>query len=237
MADKLQKNDFVEIEFTAKIKNTNEIFDTNKQEDAKSLNLKEVKPFILAIGHSMIIPGLDKALEEKEIGKEYEQEFSPVEAFGIRHKSLVRMIPMKVFISQKIYPQQGMQLTLDGMLAKVISVSGGRVLMDFNNPLSGKFVIYNYKITKKIEDINEKINALQDFFFKQRFSFEVNEKEITLKLPENLMPLTQVFSEHFEKILGMKLLAEKLEQKTENKIEEKEVSEKAEEVSESEKVN
>lgn len=207
------KNDFIEIEFTAKIKTTGEVFDTNKKEDAKALGLKEVKPFVIVIGQNMAIPGLDKSLENKEIGKEYTEEFAPVDAFGVRHKNLVRMIPMKVFIAQKIYPQAGMQLSLDGMLARVISVSGGRVLMDFNNPLSGKNVVYNFKVVRKIEDTNEKINALQDYFFKQRFDFVVKEKEITIKVPEQMLQLIPMFNEPFNKILGMTLKAEKAEEK------------------------
>jgi len=217
MAETLTKGDFVEIEFTAKIKNSGEIFDTNKKEDAKTLNLKDVKPFTLAIGHSMLIPGLDKSLEGKEVGKNYEEEFSPVDAFGIRHKSMVRMIPMKAFLAQKIYPQQGMQLSLDGMIAKVISVSGGRVLVDFNNPLSGKAVIYNYTITKKLTSIDDKVNSLQDYFFKQRFEFTTTDKEVTFKLPEKLEPIAQIFAEPFEKILGMKIKAELIKEEKDSK--------------------
>ena len=51
-------------------------------------------------------------------------------------------------------------------------------MTDFNNPLAGKEVDYKYKVTKKITDDKTKVNSLQDFFFKQRFEFEIVEENI-----------------------------------------------------------
>ena len=39
-----------------------------------------------------------------------------------------------------------MAIQLDNTIARVLSVSGGRVTMDFNNPLAGKEIDYKYKI-------------------------------------------------------------------------------------------
>ena len=66
----LKKNDFIEIDFTAKLEDGT-IFDTTRKADLEKaeLNIKEVKPLVLSIGHSMIIKGFDKILEGKEIGE------------------------------------------------------------------------------------------------------------------------------------------------------------------------
>jgi FKBP-type peptidyl-prolyl cis-trans isomerase 2 len=214
MADeKIKKNDFIEIEFTGKIKDSNEIFDTNIKEDAKKANfdLKEesLKPFVLAIGQGMLVKGLDEKLEGKEIG-EYVIELNQEEAFGKRNPSLVRMLPLRIFIEQKIYPQKGMQLALDGMLTKIVSVTGGRVLADFNNPLAGKAVIYEIKILRKIEKQEEKINALQDFFFKKIFPFSVNEKDKKIifslrKEEQSFAPLAKFYEKSFKESLGLEV--------------------------------
>ena len=134
---KIKKKDFIELEFVAKIKDGN-VFDTNIKQEAEkaSLNITEFKPFILSVGHEMVISGLDKSLEGKEIGKAYEQEFSPDNAFGKRNPQLIKVIPMRVFKEQNIQPQPGMQLSLDNTIVRIASVSGGRILVDFNNPTS-----------------------------------------------------------------------------------------------------
>jgi FKBP-type peptidyl-prolyl cis-trans isomerase 2 len=210
----VQKNDFVEIEFTGKIKDTNEVFDTNSAEEIKKRKLNfQVKPYIVCIGKNMSIKGLDNDLDGKEVGKEYSADFQPEEAFGKRNPAMVRMIPLRVFINQKIMPEKGMQISLDGALAKVISVSSGRVLVDFNNPLAGKVVSYTYKIIRKLENDDDKINALQDYFFKQRFHFEIRNKQVYFKVAENLSKFVELMADPFGDILGMEIKAEIVEKK------------------------
>jgi len=55
----LQKKDFIEIEYTARVKN-GEIFDTNIKEDLEKANFNiEAKPFTFAIGEGMFLEGVD----------------------------------------------------------------------------------------------------------------------------------------------------------------------------------
>lgn len=213
---KINKNDFIEIEFTGKISNTNEIFDTNIKADAEkaNLNIKELKPFILSVGHKMLPTGFDANLEGKETDKQYTINIKPEDAFGKRNPQLVRIIPTKHFHEQKIEPKRGMQLTLDGQLVKILSSDRGRTLVDFNNPLAGKEVTYTYKINKIITDQNQKINALQDFLFQKQFDFDVENKTITFKIEKQFEPFIKMFAPKFEEILGMKIGFKITEEKT-----------------------
>ncbi|MBS3072945.1 FKBP-type peptidyl-prolyl cis-trans isomerase [Candidatus Pacearchaeota archaeon] len=148
--EKTKKNDFIELEFTGKVKD-GEVFDTNVPEEAKKIGLEiSNSPFVLCLGQEMVIKGLDKELENREIGKEYSVDLLPKDAFQERKSSLIKLIPLNVFTQQKISPRPGMTLALDNMLVKIISVSGGRVLADFNNPLSGKIVKNSFRTRKRI---------------------------------------------------------------------------------------
>ena len=227
MEQKIKKDDFIEIEFTGKIKDSGEIFDTNIKQDAKQANLnldiEKLKPFKMSVGNKMLPEGFDKDLEAKETGKKYNIEISPNEAFGKRNPQLIRMVPNKIFQEQKINPQRGMQLNLGGQLARVLSASGGRVLVDFNNPLAGKVVTYEYKILKKVNNQDEKINALQEFLFKKQFQFSVSngkEKTITFHLKKDekqFEKFIELMSEQFKKILGMKIKVEITQKNKEEK--------------------
>ena len=65
----LKKNDFIEIEFTAKTKD-GEIFDSNVKSDLKKANLNtEAKPAIFALGEGMFLKGADDFLLGKEIAR------------------------------------------------------------------------------------------------------------------------------------------------------------------------
>lgn len=207
----VKKNDFIELEFTGRTKDNNEVFDTNIKEVAEKsgFNSQTISPLIISVGNSMSIKGLDKSLEGKEVGKTYTEEFPEADAFGKRNPQMVKMIPLKMFLAQKVMPEKGMQLSLDGMLVKILSVSGGRVLVDFNNPLSGKAIIYEYTIKRIVTDMNEKVNSLQEFFFRNKFEFDIDEtnKAITFKVPANVGQYMQMFAKQFNDILGMKILA------------------------------
>ena len=201
----MKKGDFVEIEFTGK---TAEgiIFDTNVKEDAKKLNIENVKPSIISLGNKMFLEAIDEFLLDKEIGEKYSIFLTPDKAFGKRSPEMIRLMPIKIFHGQKVNPQIGMAFNFDGQIGKVISVSGGRVRVDFNNPIAGKDVIYNIKILRKVDDINEEVKAVMDFFFKREFLFEVNEKDkkilISLKQEElQLKPLFELLKDKFKEIL------------------------------------
>ena len=213
----IKKNDFIEIEFTGNITNTDEIFDTNIKKDAEKagLNIKDIKPFILSVGHKMLPSGLDKDLIGKEVGKSYTIEIKPEDAFGKRNPQMVRMIPTKHFHEQKIDPQRGMQLTLDGQLVKILSSDRGRTLVDFNNPLAGKNVTYKYKINKVITDEKEKVDALQEFLFRKKFDFDKKDKTVIFKITKELEPFVKMFAPKFKEILGLKIESKIVEEKEE----------------------
>ena len=211
----LKKNDFVEIEFTGTILDSGEVFDTNVVAEAKKIGLdeKKIKPFAMAVGQKMLPPGFDADLEGKDVGQSYSVELEPEKAFGLRNKDMIKMIPTKLFHEQQIDPQRGMQLSLDGQLVKVLSSDRGRTLIDFNNPLAGKKIKYDYKILKAIEDESDKVNALQDFLFRQKFGFSKKDNKIVFQVQKEFGPVIKMFAEKFKEILGIDIESEIVEKK------------------------
>jgi len=224
MAEKTKKGDFVEIEFLGRNLQTNEVFDTNITEEAKKIDLKLTgKPLLIKIGSDMVVRGFDESLEGKELGVKNTVKLSPEKAFGKRVPSLVRMIPMKFFIAQKIMPQPGMILTLDNNMVKVISVSGGRVMVDFNSPLAGKDVEYEFTIKRQVNDTKERVKAIQLFFFGHEFDFDVDEKTKKIIFHDlKLTPVLNVFKDKFKELLDMDVeILAKPEKKEEKPVESK----------------
>ena len=218
-----KRNDFVELKFTG-YANGN-IFDSNVEEDLKKLNPNEKpKETIVVIGQGMVVEGLDKAIEGKEIGKEYEVKISAKEGFGERRRELVKTIPLKVFIEQKINPYPGLVLAMDQAIARIVAVSGARVVTDFNNPLAGKDLAYKFKIVRKVTDDNEKAKTLLLFMFKFVPEFEVGENVI-VKGPKILEHYANAFNPKFKELMGKELKLEIVE----NKKEKAEEAEKTEE--------
>jgi FKBP-type peptidyl-prolyl cis-trans isomerase 2 len=221
--NKVSKKDFVEIEFVGKNLSNGEIFDTNIKEEAKKINLEiNPKPLIVCAGQGMLVKGFDESLENQEIGQIYTIKLSPDKAFGKRNSQMVRLIPMKMFAEQKIYPQPGMTFALDNNLVKIVSVSGGRVMVDFNNPLAGKDVEFTYTIKRKVADAKEKINAIQTFFFGREFEFTIDSEKNKIIFSElKLMPVLNAFKDKFKDLLGMDVEILAKPEKKDEKVEEK----------------
>lgn len=220
-----KKNDFVEIEFVGRVKD-GEVFDTTIKSEAEKagLQIKNPKPLVICVGQEMLILGFDKALEGKELNKKHTIELSPKDAFHERKKDLVRLMPLKVFIDNKINPQPGMTLALDTTLVKIISVSGGRVLVDFNNPLAGKTIIYEFTIKQRITDDKERVDAITGFFLRgQKIESEINKdkKQIIFKALAFYKPLIDELNKRFKDILGMEMVLEEKKEKSRNEKEEK----------------
>lgn len=189
--EKTKKGDFIELDYSGTIKESGILFDTTNADVAKKNNIfnekYEYKPIIVCIGKSQLVPGLDKALEEKETGKEYEIELKPEEAFGKKDAKLIKLVPTKIFTKQKITPVPGLSVNIDGMFGIIKTVTGGRTIVDFNHPLSGKEIVYKFKINKVIKDNKEKIEKFLSAALnlkKELFDVELKNQDakITLKI-------------------------------------------------------
>jgi FKBP-type peptidyl-prolyl cis-trans isomerase SlyD len=224
-----QKNDFIEVEFTGRMKD-GEVFDSNIPEELKKLNSsQQAKPFIFCLGQDMFLTGIEEFLTGKETGN-YEIELTPEKAFGLRNPSQVQMIPLKVFIEHQINPVPGAVLTFDNKLGKVLTVSGGRIMVDFNNPLAGKEVVYKVNVLRKVEDTNEKIKSMNEFLFRRDFKFEIQDKNLIIEVDKGFKPFVELFKEKFKDIFGLEIEVKEIElikkeekheeeKKEENKIE------------------
>lgn len=224
---KLAKNDFIEIEFTGKLKDSGNVFDSNISEELKKLNPnhppEQAKPFIFALGQDMFLKGVDDFLlkqEIKSLPENFKIELTPENAFGKRNPKSVQLMPIKVFHNHNINPVPGVPFNFDGKIGKILSVNSGRVIVDFNSPLAGKEVIYEIKILKKLENQTEKIKSFLNFLFKRDdIKFSVQNKKLILELDKQLQPFAEMFKDKFKEIfdLGLEVQENSKDKKKENK--------------------
>ena len=161
----------------------------------------------------MFLKGIDDFLIGKEVGK-YIIELSPEKAFGPRVSDFVQMIPSKIFREQRLNPVPGAVFNFDGRLAKVLSVSGGRIMVDFNHPLAGKTLIYEVNVLRKVDDLNEKIKSFFDVLFKREFKFSVEGKKVTIEVEKNISKFVEMFKEKFKSIFDLDLDIKEIENTT-----------------------
>ena len=95
----LKKGQLILLDYTAKIKDTGEVFETTIEEDAKKNSIHEpnikYQPKLVSVGESGVIKGLDAALPETSVGDKKTIEVSSDKGFGARDKGKIRMIPLR----------------------------------------------------------------------------------------------------------------------------------------------
>ena len=194
----LKKHDFVALDYVAKEKASGKIFDLTLLEVAQKEGLAHkgvtFEPVVVCLGEGHILLSLEEYLVGKEVGTSYFVELSAEKAFGKKDSKLIKLVSLSLFNKQNIKPYPGLQLNLDGMVATVKTVSGGRVILDFNHPLAGKEVSYEVTPRKIITETQEKLTALLAHFFGKKSSFTFKEGVLTLDItlpPEMQKVFTQ----------------------------------------------
>ncbi len=189
----IKEKDFVEVEYTGKITEDNHIFDTTDEKIAKENDIYNPSmtygPLGICIGEGALIKGLEDQLVGKEIGKEYEIKLECEQAFGKKSSKMLKIVPTNTFKKEQINPAPGMQVNIDGMLGVIKTVTGGRTIVDFNHPLSGKDITYKIKATKIITDDAEKIKnyiALQLNIKPDFFTIKIENEEAQIQFKEGL---------------------------------------------------
>lgn len=203
----METGDFVRIDYIGKLE-SGEIFDLTKADVAikeKIFNPKiKYKPVPIILGASFVLPSLEKKIMEMQVGEKKTIRLESKEAFGEREPKLVQIVNKNVF---KEEPRPGMIIDVRGQKGRIQSVDGGRVRIDFNNPLAGKPVIYEIELVEKIEEPEKKIKAVFEFFgaFVDNVKIDGNEVEIrnaniSTPLKQNCSELIKKYVKTIEKI-------------------------------------
>jgi peptidylprolyl isomerase len=197
----LQKGDFILIDYTAKVKETNEIFDTTNEDTAKKEHLHKEgeihEPLLVAIGEGWVLKALDESLTTMEPNKPATVEIASKDAFGPRDPEKIKRVPLKQLLAKDVHnPSIGMRIDYNGKMATIRSIGAGRVLLDFNPPLAGRTLIYEVTVNKKLETSEEKIAALVHrripVVEEAKFKFIIQDKTLSIDMPEDTFYLEGV---------------------------------------------
>ena len=188
----IQKSDFILVDYTGKVKETGDVFDTTSEETSKENKLyKEgeiYEPRLVVVGEGWVLKALDEALLTFKIRKKKSVKIPPENAFGNRDPEKVKLVPLRRLVARGITPKVGAQVEYDKRLATVRTMGSGRVTLDFNPTLAGKTLVYEVSVKKKLKTNEEKISALihrripavED----EKFAFKVGKANVTVNMPE-----------------------------------------------------
>jgi peptidylprolyl isomerase len=187
------KGSLILLDYTARIKDNGEIFETTIEEDAKKSNLydptRKYEPRLISVGEGWVLKGLDEALTSTDVGQKLSVEISPDKGFGERDTNKVRMIPQRKLGEKANEVKVGDVIELDDRTGIIRYIGSGRVQIDYNHRLASRVLVYDVNIIKKIESNEDKIKYL----LKRRLplddekaKFEYNSDTVVIELSEDI---------------------------------------------------
>lgn len=190
------KGSLILIDYTAKVKDNAEVFDTTIEEDAKKHSIHEsnvkYQPKLVSIGEVSypVLKGLDEALSKTSVGDKLTIEVTPDKGFGERDSGKVRMIPVRKLGEDAEKVSVGDTIEVDNKRGIIRYIGSGRVQIDYNHRYAGKTILYDVNVVKALESPNDKVDGilknrlpLED----SKIAFELKDKEVNITIPEEIL--------------------------------------------------
>ncbi len=163
------------------------VFDTTDEEVAKEQDIYDENTrydsFVIIVGKGHVVEGLDEDIVEKEAGYRGTVEIPPEKGYGEHKTELVKTYPTSKFTET---PVKGMRAVVEGKEGMVVMTIGRRVRIDFNSPMAGKTLIFEYVIEEKIDDDLDKIKSLLQSYFRMDFDVELVDDVAMIEAPSDL---------------------------------------------------
>lgn len=189
-----QKGTLILVDYTAKVKDTNEVFETTREADAKSNSIFDAnvkyQPRLVAVGESWVLKGLDDALLNANAGDKLAVEVPPEKGFGARDASKVRMVPLRKLGDDAEKVSVGDTIELDDRTGIIRFIGSGRVQVDYNHRFAGRTILYDVNVIKSLDTDQDKIMGLLRRRFpldESKLKFEIKGTQLDITIPEEAM--------------------------------------------------
>jgi peptidylprolyl isomerase len=184
-------------DLTGKIKDTGQIIDTTRKEDAEKAGeadpTRTYEPRLIAVGEGWVLKGLDEALKKAEPNQTLDVELAPDKAYGTRDPTKVSKISIRKFGEKAAELSVGAEVEVDNRVGIVRSLESGRAVVDFNHKYAGKTLDYNIQIKEKLDSRDAQIQALIHRRLpleKEKLKFEsVGDEEVRVTIPSDIFLL------------------------------------------------
>ena len=206
----IKEGDFIKISYTGST--AGRIFDTTDEAEAKKAKIHNAQafygPITICVGSKHVIVGLEEDLVGKKAGYKGTITVPPEKAFGERDPKRVQSFPKNKF---KEKPVRGQAIKVEELgEGTVVDVIGARVIVDFNAPLAGMTLDYEYTIEEVVKDTLEQFKGLIRLYAGRDIETALDDGKVTISLPPGitydrrwLLWRGRIIHEGFELIKGI----------------------------------
>ncbi|WP_089667216.1 FKBP-type peptidyl-prolyl cis-trans isomerase [Halobacterium jilantaiense] len=179
-----EEGDFVELSYTAYTVDSEELVDTTDEEVAEDEGVdteeQDFSPRTIVIGEGHIFEAVEDDLKGKDVGDE--GTVVAEEAFGEYDEEEVRTVSANKIPEDERYP--GAHVDVDGEHGHVEAIIGGRARVDFNHPLAGEDVEYDYEVLDEVTDREEQAVGFLKMMFDVELDVDLETEEVEEEVTE-----------------------------------------------------
>ena len=165
----LGDGDFVRLAYTIWTADDGEVIDTTDEETAEEAAIDtdeyEFEPRIVTLGAGHVFPSVESALEGEEPGDAGTVDVPATDAFGEYDPEEVETVTADKIDDDDKYP--GAQVQIDGRQGRLETIIGGRARVDFNHPLAGEDLEYEYEVLDVIDDREEQAAGMLGVYLQE----------------------------------------------------------------------
>ncbi|MGM0399616.1 MAG: FKBP-type peptidyl-prolyl cis-trans isomerase [Halobacteriota archaeon] len=176
----LQSGDFVKLAYTARTTEGGDLVDTTDLETAEDEGIetegRDFSPRTIVLGEGHLFAAVEDDIEGKDVGDEGSVVVPANQAFGEYQEEQVRTVKADKIPEDDRYP--GAHVDVDGEHGHVETIIGGRARVDFNHPLAGQDIEYDYEIVDTVEDRVEQASGLLKMYFDVDLDMSIETDEV-----------------------------------------------------------
>jgi FKBP-type peptidyl-prolyl cis-trans isomerase SlyD len=179
----LQEDDFIRIAYTARTVDEDEdegmLVDTTDEEVAEEEGVADegtFEPRVIILGAGHIMESVEEDIIGEEVGSTGNVVVPPTEAFGEYDPDEVSTVSADKIPEDDRYP--GAQVEIEGQQGYLETIFPGRARVDFNHPLAGEDIEYDYEVLDVVEDDLERAQGFMDMVFDFDLDMHIETDEV-----------------------------------------------------------
>ena len=163
----MEEGTIVHVEYDLYNVESGDLIETTREDVAKEHEMhqegRNYTPLVCVVGSGNLISGFEESLLSAKANKDISLEIAPVDAYGEKDPDQIETISIDKLLRHVRDPKSlyiGGPVSIEGRQGTLSYLAAGRARIDYNHPMAGRTLKYDYKIVKVIEDKEEKVAAL-----------------------------------------------------------------------------
>lgn len=191
----MEEGTIVHVEYDLYNADSGDLIETTREDIAKEHDMhqegRSYTPMVCVVGAGNLISGFEDSLLEAEADKDVSIVIPPADAYGEKDPDQIETISIDKLLRHVRDPKSlyiGGPVTVEGRQGILSYLAAGRARIDYNHPMAGRSLKYDYKIIKVVEGKEERVEALLESNTGQKgFEVTFDGDDISIIVPQTML--------------------------------------------------